>query len=269
MIFHSNDNIPLYFELRGSGPPLLLIAGLASDSRSWLSVVDALAESYTLIMPDNRGVGRSCQECPTSVELMADDCHALVRHLGLEKVSLLGHSLGGMIAISYACRYPGSLDKLILAATSPRNSPRNNLLFSDLASACSADRDRAAWFRSIFTWIFTEQFFEDRQVVDGAVRYLLEDPWPQSPQAFRRQIEAIAAWDGTAELAGITAPTCVIAGDRDLLFPLEYSARLTRQIPGASLKVIDGGAHSIHTERPDEFVRSVREFMAETAFPSV
>lgn len=261
MIFYSSDNIPLYFELHGSGPPLLLIAGLASDSRSWQPIADALTGDYTLIMPDNRGVGRSCQECPTSVELMADDCHALIRYLGVERVSLLGHSLGGMIAISYACRHPLALDKLILAATSPRNSPRNNLLFSDLALACLTDTDRSAWFRSIFSWIFTEHFFEDRQVVDGAVSYLLEDPWPQSPQAFQRQVEAIAAWDGTADLLRITAPTCVIAGDRDILFPLEYSIQLAQQIPGASLKVIEGGAHSIHTERPDEFVRSVREFL--------
>ncbi len=261
MYFLSHDGIQLYYELKGSGPPLLLIAGLASDSRSWLPVADGLAERFTLIMPDNRGAGRSSQECPISIDLLADDCLALVRHLGLEKVNMLGHSMGGMAAISFAVRNPRMLEKLLLAATSPRNPARNNLLFSDWADACASGSDRAAWFRSIFTWIFTERFFDDHEVVEGAVRYLLDDPWPQSPQAFRCQVDAIAACNVTAGLDRITAPTCVIAGDRDAFFSLDSSTELARQIPGARLTVIGEAAHSIHSEQPDQFVRAVSGFL--------
>lgn len=251
----------LYYELHGNGPPLLMIAGLASDARSWQPVLSGLAECFTLIMPDNRGVGRSCQECAISIDLMADDSMALIRHLGLEKVNLLGHSMGGMVAMSYAVRYPNALDKLFLAATAPRNPARNNLLFRDWATTCEAGSDRAAWFRAIFTWIFTERFFEDRGMVDGAVNWLLDDPWPQSPQSFRRQVEAIAAWDPADELGRITASTCVIAGDSDILFSMETAARLARLIPGTCLTVIEQAAHSIHTEQPDAFVRAVSSFL--------
>lgn len=258
--FLTHDGMPLYYELHGSGPPLLLIAGLASDSRSWLPVVAGLAENFTLIIPDNRGVGRSGRECVTGIPLMADDCAALIRHLGPERVSLLGHSMGGMVAMSCAVRYPQIVDRLLLAATAARNSARNNLLFSDWAMAREADTSRAAWFRSIFTWIFTERFFEDSTMVDGAVNWLLDDPWPQSAQSFRRQVEAISAWDLTAEPGKITAPTCIISGDRDILFPPESAAGLARLIPGASLEVIEGAAHSIHSEQPAEFIRVVSAF---------
>ena len=252
-------DVPLYYEVHGSGPPLLMIAGLASDSRSWQPVVAGLQAHHTVILVDNRGVGRSPQDIGTSIDLMADDCLALVRLLGFERVHVLGHSMGGMVAMSYAIRHPEALDRLLLVSTSCRNSARNNLLFRDWADACTAAMDRAAWFRGIFTWIFTESFFHDPQQVEAAVQWLLDDPWPQSPPAFRRQVEAIAAWDATADLARIQAPTWVITGDRDLLFPLEQAARLARLIPDARLRIIESAAHSIHMEQPAAFLRTVTD----------
>ncbi len=260
-MYYTKDGVPLYYELLGSGPPLLLIAGLASDSRSWQPIMTALAERFTLIMPDNRGVGRSGQECVTSIDLIADDCLTLVQHLGMENVNLLGHSMGGMVAMSYALRYPYAFNKLILVSTASKNSDRNNLLFRDWATSCAVGQDRAFWFRSLFYWIFTNHFFNDLPMVNEMVRWLVEDPWPQSPQAFHRQVEAIAAWDVTSELCRITTPTCVIAGDKDILFPSEDTALMVKLIPGAHLVEIEQAAHSIHTEQPDAFIQAVGNFL--------
>ena len=261
MMYYNKDGLPLYYTMCGNGPPLLLIAGLASDSRSWQPVMAGLAERFTLIMPDNRGVGRSSQECETSIDVIADDCFALIQHIGMENVHLLGHSMGGMAAMSYAVRYPHALNKLMLVATAPKNSARNKQLFSDWAAACSADHNRFAWFRSLFYWIFTEHFFNDLQMVNEALRWLVEDPWPQSAQALRRQVAAIAAWDATADLRRISAPTCVMTGDQDLLFPRKDAVQLSQGIPGACLTVIEQAAHSIHTEQPDAFIQAVSTFL--------
>jgi len=262
MYFYAQENIPLYYEVFGKGPPLLLIAGLASDSRSWQPILSGLRDTFTLIVPDNRGAGRSCQECLLSIDQIADDCHALIRSLGFERVNLLGHSMGGMAAMTYAARYPQALDKLVLVSAAAENSARNNLLFSDWATAYATGSDRAAWFRNIFFWIFTEPFFHDQRAVDLAVHGLLHDPWPQSPQAFRRQVEAIAEWNGADLLGRIAAPTRVITGDRDLLFPLENASRLVQLIADAHLVVIEEAAHSIHMEQPQAFLRSVADFLA-------
>ena len=261
MMYYTKEGLPLYYEMCGNGPPLLLIAGLASDSRSWQPVRDGLAERFTLIMPDNRGVGRSSQECVTSIDLIADDCFALIQHLGMENVNLLGHSMGGMVAMSYAVRYPSALNKLIVVSSAPQNSARNNQLFSDWATSSSAGQDRFAWFRSIFYWIFTAHFFNNLQMVNEAVRWLVEDAWPQSSQAFRRQVEAIAAWDATVDLCRISSPTCIITGNKDILFPMEDSLQLTELIPGACLTVIEHAAHSIHTEQPDAFINAIGNFI--------
>ena len=99
------DDLDIYYETHGEGPPLLLVAGLASDSQSWQPVLDTLAADFKVIVFDNRGVGRTTpQEATTSITRMADDCVGLAQQLGIEKFHLLGHSMGGFIALETAIR---------------------------------------------------------------------------------------------------------------------------------------------------------------------
>ena len=113
-------DVELHYEIRGSGRPLLLIAGLAADSAFWLAAIDALAASRQVILVDNRGSGRTTPlDAPTGIGVMADDCAALLRHLGLRGVDMAGHSMGGMIAQECAIRYPELVDRVVLASTAP------------------------------------------------------------------------------------------------------------------------------------------------------
>lgn len=253
----NHHNLELYYELHGSGPPLLLIAGLASDSQSWLPVLPALAEQYTVMLLDNRGVGRSTQQCETSIELMAADALALLDHLNLHKVHLVGHSMGGMVALETVLRWPERVQSVVMLASAARNLNRNNLLFADWADHCEQGTDQAAWFRTILAWILTDRFFDTTEMVDAVLAYLLAYPWPQSATAFRRQVEAIACYDATGRLGQVSVPTCVMAGELDILLPLHCSEQLARQIPGAVLQVIAGAAHSVHTEQPEALVTAL------------
>ncbi|SJZ79726.1 Pimeloyl-ACP methyl ester carboxylesterase [Trichlorobacter thiogenes] len=262
MPFLNHKEIQLYYEQHGSGPPLMLIAGLASDSQSWLPVVEGLAKQFAVILLDNRGVGRSTQECEISVSLMADDCAALIRHLGYQRVAVTGHSMGGMIAMELSRQYPDLVDRLVLVATAAKNRVRNNLLFQDWADWYEAGTNRAAWFRTVLYWIFTKRFFENQPLLDASLNYLLKYPWPQSPQAFRQQVQAIAGFDATPWLGQVMVPTCVLAGEQDLLMPPGDSEYLAQQLPNAVLEVVKGAAHSIHTEQPEAFMQCLLEFLA-------
>jgi pimeloyl-ACP methyl ester carboxylesterase len=155
----TDGEVPLYYEIHGAGPPLLLIAGLASDSRSWQPVLSGLKQNHTLILMDNRGVGRSCQEVKTSIGLMADDAYALVRDLGFDRVNVLGHSMGGMVAMSYALRYPDALDRLLLVSTACQNSARNNVLFSDWAAWFAEGKNRQLGFEPYSLGFSLKNFF--------------------------------------------------------------------------------------------------------------
>lgn len=261
MPFISCDNTDLYYEIHGSGPPLLLVAGLASDSQSWLPVLPLLSSLFTVIIPDNRGVGRSTQDCKISIPVMADDCVALLRHLNIEKAHLVGHSMGGMVVADMAARYPYSAASLTLVATASKNSRRNNLMFRDWAALYDSKELRSIFYRNIFAWILTEGFFDNPNMLEGALIYLFNYPWPQSPTGFRRQIEAITAHDGTEALQYISCPTLVLSGRHDILMPLRFSRELAAGITGAEHVVIEEAAHSIHSEKPQKFADLVTGFL--------
>lgn len=251
MALLKRQNLDLYYEVHGSGPPLLLIAGLASDSQSWLPLVPMLAGRYRVILLDNAGVGRSTQTSEVSIVSMAQDALALLEHLGLGQVHLLGHSMGGMIALELALGCPGRVRSLVLLASAASNSNRNRLLFADWADRFEQGGDQAAWFRSILTWILTEDFFTRPEMVEALLASLLAYPWPQSAAAFRRQCEALARYDASARLGQLKVATCVIAASQDILLPLHHSQHLAGAIPGAQLLVIQNAAHSVHLEQPE------------------
>ena len=256
------NGINLYFEIQGKGTPLMLIAGVASDSQSWQPVIKAFSRHYLVITLDNRCVGRTMpQNIEISIRQIVDDSVVLIRHLGFSSVNLFGHSMGGFVALDLAIHYPECVDKLILAGTSASNSRRNNALFSDWASCLESGMDVGLWFRNIFYWIFSRRFFKNEAALSDAVRFATEYPYPQTAIAFRNQVRAMASYDGTEDISRIRSKTMVISGKEDLLFPTEEGAGLARAIPGADFSMIDSAAHSIHMEQPQAFTDYVLDFL--------
>ena len=103
----SVNDIDLHYEVKGNGPPLLLIAGFASDGQSWAPITRTLSERFTLIIPDNRGCGQTALNgAEVTIEAMTADCRALLDRLSIERVDILGHSMGGVIAASLAAQQP-------------------------------------------------------------------------------------------------------------------------------------------------------------------
>ncbi len=256
------NNIHLYYEIYGSGPALMLIAGLGSDSQSWLPIIDELSQHFMLILPDNRGSGRTIpQEIETSIQLTSDDCMALLSELGIQSAALLGHSMGGFIALDCAIRYPQQVSQLILAGTSAFNSARNNYLLKEFNSYLQFGMSPEQWFRSLFYWLFSPRFFEDPNVVKEAIRLAVDYPHPQSNTAYSNQVAAIEAFNCQNELSSIRMETLIIHGRDDLLFPPEESISILQTIPNSSIALIEGAAHSIHMENPDEFNKDVLRFL--------
>src|SRR3712207_194537 len=118
------NGIDLYYEETGSGPPLLLIAGLGGNTLGWVMLLPALAQHFRVIAFDNRGAGRSsAPPGPYTTRQMADDAAALLAHLGIERAHVLGLSLGGMIAQELALAHAERVDRLVLYATYARPRP--------------------------------------------------------------------------------------------------------------------------------------------------
>ncbi len=252
-----NGDVDLYYEVHGDGPPLVLVAGLAADGAFWQPALPALAARRQVVLVDNRGSGRTTPlDAASSIPAMADDCMALVRHLGLRDVALVGHSMGGMIAQDCAVRYPDAIDRLVLVATGPVASARDNDLFATWARLFPVV-ERGLWFRNLFHWVLSARFFASRAAVDALVTLATTYPYQQTAAALAGQVRAIAEFDNTQRLGAIRARTHVLAGTEDLLFPLAASAAFARAIPHATFAAVEGAAHSFPIEIPEEFARRV------------
>jgi pimeloyl-ACP methyl ester carboxylesterase len=252
----------LYYEEYGSGEPLILIAGLASDSQSWLPIIEPLSKHFRVITFDNWGVGRSpLDNTGITIEQMADDCLKLIRYLNLSRVHLLGHSMGGMIAMTLAIQHPEIVDKLILEATSPKINRRNTELFNDWVTYLQSGMDKRLWFRNLFYWIFSPSFFEDKEMLSQALQLSLDYPYPQPDKSFENQVKAVAEFNATDELRKIDAATLIVNGENDLLFEGSGSEDIFESIKNKQETTIKGAAHSIHMEQPDLFSQKVINFL--------
>ncbi len=262
MPFFRHGDVDLFYEVRGSGKPLLLLAGLAADSSFWVASVNALAERRQVVLIDNRGSGKTTPlNAAASIRAMADDSMALVSHLQLPRVDVVGHSMGGMIAQACAIHHPDRVDRLVLVGTAPVNTARNNDLFATMATMFETV-DRATWFRNLFFWVFSAQLFNDPARVGALVTLASSYPYQQSVQALRAQVAAVAAFDARGALAAIRAPVLVLAGTDDQLFSMAGSAAFAQALPRADFEAIEGAAHSIPNEFPQAFTRSVLNFLA-------
>jgi pimeloyl-ACP methyl ester carboxylesterase len=256
------NRVNLYYETHGEGEPLILIAGLASDSQSWQPVLTELSRHYRVIIFDNRGVGRTKPlEAENSIQLMADDCIALLKYLGLSSAHFLGHSMGAFVALDCAIRYPEFVSKLIVVSGSAFNSMRNRALFEDWVSYLENGMKPDLWFKNFFYWIFTKHFFEDKKALDIAVAFAVAYPYKQTTIAFKNQVGAINRYNCSQELSEIQSKTLVIIGKEDLLFTPEEIAGIFPAIPKVSYSFVDHAAHAILMEKPKEFINQIRFFL--------
>jgi pimeloyl-ACP methyl ester carboxylesterase len=253
-------DVDIWVERRGQGPDVLLIAGLSDPAEAWQFQLDGLADRYRLTAFDNRGAGRTpLPEAPLSVELMADDCAALLRALDVGKAHVAGFSGGSRIAQELALRHPDVVRSLVLVSTWATFDPFGRAVTRFLQWLPDAAPSERAMLEAFFVWIYTPRAHNDGtvdQIIDEALAF----PHPQSPEAFKAQLDAWLAHDTSSRLNRITAPTLVVAGGVDIITPPRLGRVVAEAIPGAEFVVLPEEAHQPFQERPAEFDAVVDAF---------
>jgi len=267
-------SVELYWEEHGSGDPLLLIMGLAADSRAWMFQIPDFAARYRTIAFDNRGVGRSSKPAgPYTIHQMADDAAGLLDALHIERAHVVGVSMGGMIAQELALRHPARVRGLVLACTYPEPDAdverQREFSLQQFGGSVNASGelsidlsalDPMMFFQHLLPTVFNQEFIERElakllPLFTGALEYGF------SMEAILGQVEAVMGHKATDRLHQIAAPTLVITGDADRLVPPGNSDILARHIPGAKLVKIPGGSHGFNFETPDVFNRHVLDHL--------
>jgi 3-oxoadipate enol-lactonase len=255
----------LYYEIHGEGEPLLCVMGLAADTLAWMLQVPAFSAGYRTVIFDNRDVGQSSMaDGPYEIADMAQDALALADALELDSFHLVGVSMGGAIAQELALAAPDRVRTLTLAVTFPAGGPWARKLAEVWAERVQKI-SREGHVDELMLLTFSERFFEDEQGAAWVRGMMLQNPHPQPPEAFVRQLEASSRLDTRDRLPSLRVPTHVIGAEHDILVPVWKSRELADLIPDARLTVLEAAPHGANVERAEEFNRTVLDFIAERA----
>ena len=258
--------IEIWYEEAGQGAPVVLIGGLTSTTEVWGRQVPGLAATHRVVTLDNRGSGRTRlaeDDGVRSPERFAGDVRALLDGLGLERVHLLGASMGGAIVQAFALSWPERLRSLVIACSSPGGShavAAGPEVIQALLRGSGAEAPPEA-ARAALEVALHPATFEKRP---GAVAFYegTKRAWPHPTAEIARRAAGIAGFDAWKGLASLAVPTLVITGAGDRLVPPENSRRLAARIPGAELAVIPDSGHVFFVEQPEATNRALLEFFA-------
>jgi len=251
------NDIQMHYEhhhkVSASQPPLLLLSGMASDSASWQPVVPHLAEHFELLIPDNRCTGRTLPSpIATSREHNANDLLGLLDALELERVNVLGHSMGAMIGWALAAQAPGRVNHLISASAICHAIPARISLFKTLSDLRS-DQNERQWFELLYQFLFSPSFFENPAGVSQAVNASMSYPYKQDGESFTTQAMALESYLHPINPGTVHCPVSLVTGANDLLMTPALMQAFCEE-HGYQCKVIPNAAHALHWEQTDAFL---------------
>jgi pimeloyl-ACP methyl ester carboxylesterase len=215
------NGLNIYYEIHGSGAPLVLLHGGLGSGEMFGPLLPALAAGHTVIVPDLQGHGRTADiDRPISIVSMGDDIAALITHLGLDRPDVMGYSLGGGVAFQTAVRHPELVGRLILVSTNLRRSA----IYADMLGQQGQVNAAAA------------EFLKDTPMYQGYVRVA------PRPEDFPRLLDKMGAsmakdFDYSEEFAGLAVPTLFAAADADM-FPPSHAVEAFALLDGGQR---DGG----------------------------
>lgn len=275
----------IYFDIEGSSlvvdgsqmrqKPVgfLVHGGPGVDHSSYKVGFSSLSQKLQLVYFDHRGQGRSARGAKETytLENNIEDMEALRQYLGLDKIVVIGTSYGGMVALSYAIRYPQYVSHLIAIATAADSR------FLEQAKATVAKQgteEQKACASRLWSGTFeNEAQLKEYFQVMGSLYSLTYDP-QLSAQSWNRTIYSIDAinvafagflrnYNILEQLPQITAPTLVIAGRHDWICPPEFSEEIAAAIPNADLRIFENSGHLIRADEPEALIDAISGFLVD------
>jgi len=254
------DGALLHHEVEGHGPPLLLLNGIGLDLSAWGPLAQALRGERQLVLADFRGSGLSGPPPePCTTARLAADALALLDHLSLGSVDVLGLSLGGLVAQELALLAPDRVRSLVLAATAARLPGRTRRALDAWRRLLLAGVDADAFRAEQFAWVLGAATLEDDALTEGILTALAGAPVP-SAAGFAAQAGACLAHDTRERASRIGAPALVLAGEDDVLLPAAAAEELARLLPRGRFERHPGG-HAFLSESTAAVAASVLRFL--------
>jgi pimeloyl-ACP methyl ester carboxylesterase len=265
------DGAQIAYSRIGKGRPLVMLNGFGATRADWdPSFIDRLASSNELILLNNRGIGGSTDDGQSfDIAKLADDTARLIESLGIERVSVMGWSMGGFIAQAFALKHADRVEKLVLLSTDAGGIEADLAspdVWSQLVDTSGRPDEQA---RRLLFLVFpkevAESFYREFGGVVAAARAQL------SVELLKRQAAAMDAWHRngvTSQLREIRVPALVAAGAEDIVIPASNALKLVNAIPGAWLAQFPHGGHAFMAQYPRILGDLINSFLAVSACPS-
>jgi len=265
---------PLHYDVVGSGPPLLLIQGVGVAGGGWAPQVEALADRYTCISYDNRGLGRSVPRGePVSVERMAEDARAILDAERIDAAHVVGHSLGGPVAIALALAARDRVRSLALlcsfAGSRTAAPPTPRMIWLGSRTRIGTRRMRRRGFLAL---VSAPGSIPRGELDTQAVRLagLFGHDLADQPPVAAEQLRALRRYDATerlGQLGGI--PTLVVNAAHDPIAPPAAGRALSRAIPGARYVEIAEASHGLPITHAGQTNRLLEEHLGIASLAAV
>jgi len=253
------NDINMYYEIHGDGFPLVMIHGFAGSLDVWpRPVIEELSKSFKTVIFDTRGAGRTDKpDIKYSIKMFADDIVGLMDILKIEQAHVLGHSMGGSIALGLGINYPERVEKLVPCSTGysvPPSVEAARIFFGDIEGLTYEEI-----LRKMSPVLYTEEFIKSNtELIEVVTQRLIKAPTPT--YSLKRQWVANGSLNNR-RIKKINSPTLLMHGKNDVICPPQNSEDLTKLISGAKLVLFDNNAHMIFVEEPEKFVKTILEFL--------
>lgn len=253
--------VRLWYEEAGSGPPLVLLHGLGGSSADWEAQISEFARDHRVIAPDLRGYGVSERRGPYSVAQFAADVFALLDGLGIGSCTLIGHSMGGAVAMQMALDGPRRVERLVLTNTLPSFRPR------------SLRQKLMLWTRLLVMSLVGPGYLGRMvaaQLYPGPELAALRDRAGERSSrngrgVYLRTLRQLARWSVEPRLADLHMPTLVMAAEQDY-FDIGELRRFVDVLPEPiESEVFPGTRHGLPLEAPQRFNARLRSFLQAAA----
>jgi pimeloyl-ACP methyl ester carboxylesterase len=266
------------FVLAGSGPPLLLLHGIGNSAQTWAGVIDRLAAHHTVLAPDLLGHGWSDKpRGDYSIAGYANGMRDLLSVLDLEQVTVVGHSLGGGIALQFAYQFPERCERLVLvgsgglgrelsAGLRMATLPGAEAVLTALAGVSGVLRTGMRAVEGVGRAAGWQRLRDLAEAGDALLA--LKDV--EARRAFLRTLRGVVDAHGQAVTAvdrlylANAIPMLVIWGSRDPIVPAAHAQTVRSLVPTARVEVFEGAGHWPHLDDPDRFCRVLLDFLAGT-----
>jgi 3-oxoadipate enol-lactonase len=251
--------VVLDHEITGAetAPPVVFGGSLGTTKAMWDPQVTTLSPKLRTIAYDHRGHGGSPVPAgPYEIAEMGFDVLALLDSLGLEQVSYVGLSIGGMVGQWLAANHPQRIDRLVLLTTSAYPDPSG--AFAERAAIVRGAGTAEVVADAVVSRWFTGHWIDSHAQAAGALRAMIA---ATAAEGYAGCCEAISAFDLRDGLAKIVAPTLVIAGAQDPAMPPEHQHALAAAVTGAKLEIIEDAAHLPNIQHPETVNRMIAEHL--------